>query len=88
MHLIGGIALGTFAWIVIDCCAPRISIGKKFWLVVGLALFGGLVVEVFEFIREFFHFVPYAFSSMDTLGDLLCDTLGGVVIFMYYYFNK
>jgi len=86
LHVIGGIALGTFAWMLADCFWSHVSSWKRFWIVIGIAFAGGLVVEIFEFLQQVFHFVPYPFDAWDTVGDLLCDTLGGVISFLYYYY--
>ena len=88
LHVIGGIGFATLGIVIVDSFFPHWSFVKKFFLIVGLAVIVGVGLEVWEWLMQVFHVVPWPFNPWDTAGDLFCDTLGGVITFVYYYFNS
>ena len=62
----------------------NLSAKKKFFAVVGFALFIGVCVELGEVILNHFLTHPLPFDPSDTIGDILFDILGGVLTWVYY----
>lgn len=89
LHLIGGVSLGLFAGIALDSGASgRRSAAVRAIAMVGFALLFGGVWEVKEFVsNNLYGYAP--FDAFDTTTDLICDTLGGLLSFIYLtYFQN
>ncbi len=82
MHTIAGIALGLFAFMAVHAFRPHWSTGKKALAVIGFALAFGAFWEVKEYL--FNNLIGrVSFDPVDTTTDILCDTLGGLISFIY-----
>ncbi len=83
MHILGGIAAGTFAWIFIEWLYPTLSRMQKFFVVVGCALVVGVGWEILE--RYFALLNPHImkFDLVDTVTDVVSGILGGIISFIY-----
>ena len=82
MHTVAGIALGLFAVMVLDSSGVRLSMVRRILWVVGFALAFGAFWEVKEYL--FNNLLGHVrFDTWDTTTDILCDTLGGLISFIY-----
>lgn len=79
MHALGGVFL-LFA-IVYVTKVDNTKVRTTFYLLLGV-LFVGFLWEVFEYIVNNV-LAGQDFDIVDTLSDLVCDTLGGVLGFLY-----
>jgi len=84
LHTIGGFMAALFSYIIISNWYPHLSAKKKFFAVVGFALFIGVCVEIGEVVLNHFLTHPLPFDPSDTIGDILFDILGGVLAWVYY----
>lgn len=94
MHFLGGLWLGM---IFLYFVSPSLEIkDHKFLiemlLVVGFAVFVGVLWEFFEFLFDVFvvrggHLPPAQQGLADTMKDLFFDLFGGFVAFVAYRFQ-
>jgi len=84
MHTLGGILIaGLTTWGYERFRAvPRFSRKKRMLFIVGTTLCVGLLWEVFEYV---FHLTTTINYSLDTVVDLLMDTLGAIFLFYFFY---
>lgn len=89
LHLIGGISLGLFASIVQDSFYPKTgrSVITKAKVIIGFAVVFGGFWELKEFISNNIG-TGIPFDAFDTTTDLICDTLGGFLSFIYLTYFK
>ena len=84
LHTIGGFMAGLFVYMIISITKPHISRKKKFFWVIGAALFVGICVEIGEVILNLSSMHPLPFQIGDTIGDIAFDIIGGVLAWGYY----
>lgn len=80
LHLMGGFVAPL---IVFTLYKPP----RPFIMIIGAAFIIGYWWECLEhFIPSFNGYGPHSFTSPDTLGDFIFDTVGGMVAYLWYRF--
>ena len=89
MHFLGGLLIGLLAlWILFVCekCGfSHVNSLLVFFVTLGVVLLVGSLWELFE---VFTGITPITdIDLVDTLEDLLLDSLGAIVAFLYYHYR-
>lgn len=95
MHILSGLILGAIGNIILDkkVVESRLPIIVRVLFIVGVACFGGVIWEIYEFtIDSLFNLNTQLVKTdgiSDTMWDLILDLLGGVGIgIIIAYFDK
>lgn len=84
MHMLGGFLISLVTlWLIyfrnsLTGRAEGVSIGALYSIAIGMSLVVGFGWELFEFNADTPFAVQGTFLLADTLGDLVCDILGGI----------
>lgn len=91
MHFLGGVVISMFfVWFFyfsgeIKVPAPRESKAFYFLLIAGVMALVGVGWELFEFLGDTYIAPGHMQGDLpDTMGDLLADILGGLVVALYF----
>lgn len=83
MHIFGGVVLGFFSLWFFYKDVIKYSFSRKIFLkIIFLIFIIGFAWEFYEIIVNNI-FARDAFSFSDTVSDLLCDLIGGTIVFIF-----
>lgn len=83
MHILAGVAIGTFGWVIIQWRMPNISSARKLATIIGLALVVGIGWEILERFYSLLNPRIMQFDLRDSVLDVCAGLFGGIISFTY-----